>query len=174
MRRRAFLVRERTKLNVKIKGVLTYEGVKPPDGYGLYTWRGREWLEGLGLESVRCYLRVMATLREEIRRLSLEFRHIAEGDEDFRLLTSIPGIGYYIALLVKAEAEDISRFRSGDHLASYSGLVPSTHSSGGESRGTATSPGRAPSGSGGRWWGRAGPPEVRFAGNPVLPQGGRE
>ncbi len=28
--------------------------------------------------------------------------------------TTIPGVGYYIALLVKAEVEDISRFSSGD------------------------------------------------------------
>lgn len=35
VRRRAFLVRERTKLKVKIKGVLAYKGVKPPEGHGL-------------------------------------------------------------------------------------------------------------------------------------------
>jgi transposase len=130
VRRRAFLVRQRTKLKVKIRGVLTYEGVRPSEGYGLYTRKGREWLEGLGMESIRCILRVMATLRAETRRLSLELRHIAAGDEDVRLLMTIPGVGYYIALLVKAEVGDITRFRSGDHLAGYAGIVPSTHSSG--------------------------------------------
>jgi transposase len=30
VRRRAFVVRERVKLRVKIKNLLTYEGVKPP------------------------------------------------------------------------------------------------------------------------------------------------
>jgi len=134
VRRRAFLVREQTKLKVKIRSTLTYEGIKPPEGYGLYTRKGREWLEGLGLESVRCYLRVMATLKEEIRRLSLELRHLADADEDVRLLMTVPGVGYYIALLVKAEEGDVSRFRSGDHLASYAGLVPSTYSSGGVTR----------------------------------------
>jgi transposase len=44
---------------------------------------------------------------------------------------TILGIGYYVALLVKAEVDDVNRFRSGDHLCSYAGLVPSTHSSGG-------------------------------------------
>lgn len=34
VRCRAFLVRQRTKLKVKIKGVLAYEGVKPPEGQG--------------------------------------------------------------------------------------------------------------------------------------------
>ena len=40
VRRRAFLVRQRTKLKVKIRGILTYEGVKPPEGYDLYTRKG--------------------------------------------------------------------------------------------------------------------------------------
>jgi transposase len=83
------------------------------------------------LEPVESYLRMMAPLRKEIRLLSLGLRHIAAGDEDVRLLTTIPGVGYYIALLVKAEIGDINRFHSGDQLASYAGLAPSTHSSGG-------------------------------------------
>lgn len=51
-----------------------------------------------------------------------------------RLLMTIPGVGYYIALLVKVEIGDLSRFSSGDHLASYAWLVPRTRSSGGVAR----------------------------------------
>jgi transposase len=131
VRRRAFLVRQQTKLKVKIRSTLAYEGVKPPGEYGLFARKGREWLRGLGLEPIDSYLRMMAPLRKEVRLLSLELRHIAAGDEDVRLLTTIPGVGYYIALLVKAEIGDINRFHTGDQLASYAGLAPSTHSSGG-------------------------------------------
>jgi transposase len=63
--------------------------------------------------------------------ISLEFKHIAADDEDIRLLTTIPRVGCYIAVLVKAEIGDINRFHSGDQLASYIGLAPSTCSSGG-------------------------------------------
>jgi transposase len=70
-------------------------------------------------------------LRKEIRLLSLYLRHMAAGDENVRLLMTIPGVGYYVALLVKAEIGDINRFHTGDQLASYAGLAPSTHSSGG-------------------------------------------
>jgi len=134
VRRRAFLVRERTKLMVKIKGFLTYEGMKPPTEHGLFTVKGVEWLRGLGLEPIDCYLRVMDALRREIQRLSLELRRMASRDEDVGLLMTVPGVGYYIALLVKAEMGDVSRFNSGDNLASYAGLVPSTYSSGGVTR----------------------------------------
>ena len=99
--------------------------------YGLFTRKGREWLRGLGLEPVDRYLRLMESLRTEIRLLSLEMRQIAADDEDVRLLTSILEVSYYIALLVKTEIGDISRFPSGDQLASYAVLAPSTHSSGG-------------------------------------------
>jgi len=131
VRRRAFLVRQRAKLMTKIRGVLAYEGVKPPDGCGLFTRKGVEWLEGLGLEPINCYLHLILAFNDEIRRLSLELMSLAGLDEDVRLLMTIPGIGYYTAMLIKAEVGDVNRFKSGDHLCSYAGIVPSTHSSGG-------------------------------------------
>lgn len=44
---------------------------------------------------------------------------------------TIPGIGYYSAVLIESEIGDIKRFPDSQHLCSYAGLVPSTHSSGG-------------------------------------------
>lgn len=131
VRRRAFLVRQRAKLMTKIRSVLAYEGVKPPDGCGLFTRKGVDWLRSLCLEPVDCYLRVMEPLNFEVRRLSVELKGLAGIDEDVRLLMTIPGIGYYTALLIKAEIGDVSRFKSGDSLCSYAGLVPSTYTSGG-------------------------------------------
>jgi hypothetical protein len=52
VRRRAFLVRERAKLKAKIRGVLAYEGLKPPEGLGLFTRKGVDWLRSLGLEPI--------------------------------------------------------------------------------------------------------------------------
>ena len=48
-----------------------------------------------------------------------------------RLLMTIPGIGYYSALLIVSEIGDINRFPDSYHLCSYAGLIPSTRSSGG-------------------------------------------
>lgn len=48
-----------------------------------------------------------------------------------KLLVTIPGIGYFSALLVLSEIGDINRFPDSYHLCSYAGLVPSTLSSGG-------------------------------------------
>jgi transposase len=130
VRRRAFLVRTRVKLRVKIKSVLTYEGLKWPSDHGLFTKKGVVWLHGLNIDSIECYLRILKPLDEEIKLLSGELKGIAEGDEDVKLLMTIPGIGYYSAVLVKSEIGDVSRFPFGERLCSYAGLVPSTYASG--------------------------------------------
>ena len=134
IRRRAFLVRERIKLRVKIKSILTYEGVRPPPDHGLFTKKGVEWLHSLDLEPAESYLRIIKTLDEEIGQLSRHLKELAEDDEEVKLLETIPGVGYYTALLVKSEIGDINRFSDGDRLCSYAGLAPSTYASGGTIR----------------------------------------
>ena len=131
IRRRAFLVRERVRLRVKIKSILTYEGIKPPIDQGLFTQKGAEWLHTLGMNSIESYLRVISPLDDEIKLVSKELKETAMIHEDVKLLMTIPGVGYYTALLVKSEIGDINRFSDGDRLCSYGGLVPSTHASGG-------------------------------------------
>jgi transposase len=134
IRRRAFLVRERVRLRAKIKSLLTYEGIEAPSDHGLFTEKGVEWLHSIALEPVESYLRVIKPLDNEVKQISKHLKELAEDDEDIKLLMTIPGVGYYTALLVKSEIGDINRFSDGDRLCSYAGLVPSTHASGGTSR----------------------------------------
>jgi transposase len=56
---------------------------------------------------------------------------LAKEDEMASVLMTIPGVGYYSALLIVSEIGDINRFPDSYHLCSYAGLVPSTYSSGG-------------------------------------------
>jgi transposase len=57
-------------------------------------------------------------LDDETKLLSRELRGIAEGNEDVKLLMSIPGIGYYSAVLMKSEIADINRFPFAERLCS--------------------------------------------------------
>src|SRR3989304_1022625 len=66
VRRRAFLVRERVKLRVKIKSYLTYQGLKWPADHGL------------DLAPVESYLRLIDTFSEEIRGFSRELEGLAK------------------------------------------------------------------------------------------------
>jgi len=102
---------------------------------------------------VDCYLRLIEPLKSEVKFLSSRLKREAGNDPNVRLLTTIPGVGYYVALLVKAEIGDVRSLGSGDHLASYAGLVPSTRSSGGvERHGGITRQGLG--GCDGPWWRR--------------------
>ncbi len=132
VRRRAFLVRMRTKLKNKVRMQLLYEGIKEPEEneFGVFTKKGAQWLESLKLDSVDMYMRLIRSLNAEVKVLSAELRTMAPTDEDARLLMTIPGIGYYSALLIKSEVGSIERFPDGEHLCSYAGLVTSVSQSG--------------------------------------------
>jgi len=78
--------------------------------------------------------RIGEAAQEQRRLLEIDaLQHLKE-EEDLRsqmkLLESIPGIGTFSSLLFVVELWDIGRFSDSDHLASYIGLVPSTHQSG--------------------------------------------
>jgi len=53
-------------------------------------------------------------------------------NRDAQLLTTIPGIGITLGMLISTEIDGIERFRSSSKLCSYADLVPSTYSSGGK------------------------------------------
>jgi transposase len=129
VRRRAYLVRMRSKLKVKVRAQLTINGIQPPADHGLFTFKRVEWLHSLQLDPVESYLPIIQSLNVQIGKLSKELQAMAPEDEDVKLLMTIPGIGYYSALLVKSEIGDIFRFSDGEKLCSYAGLVPSVSSS---------------------------------------------
>jgi transposase len=51
-----------------------------------------------------------------------------------RLLKTLPGVGTILGCTIYLEIGDISRFPNPAHLASYAGLVPTVHASGGKCR----------------------------------------
>ena len=76
------------------------------------------------------FLSLASELNAIIGTIKVKVEELAESDEVVKLLITIPGIGKFSALLVKAEIGDIDRFPSANHLTSYCGLVPSVYSSG--------------------------------------------
>lgn len=76
------------------------------------------------------YLSVLETVRQEVQVTSGRVQRLAQEDRDAMLLMTVPGVGYYSALLTKSEIGDVRRFPSAKQLCSYAGLVPSTHASG--------------------------------------------
>jgi len=129
VRRRAFLVGMRTMLKNRVQADLAKQGIST--GGPLWTREGRELLRGLGLEAVDQVLPVMDALDRQIAKMSWGLKRMCGEDPRARLLTTIPGVGYYLALLLVSEIGDVRRFPDSEKLCSYAGLVPSVRRSGG-------------------------------------------
>jgi transposase len=132
VRHRAALVRIRTKLKNKIHSIMFMNGTSISYvGTHTFTKGYIEKLKELNDYRINGYLRIIESLNDEINTVSKKILLLAQEDEMARLLMTVPGIGYYSALLIVSEIGDIDRFPDSYHLCSYAGLIPSTHSSGG-------------------------------------------
>ncbi|MEM5793018.1 MAG: IS110 family transposase, partial [Candidatus Aenigmatarchaeota archaeon] len=76
------------------------------------------------------YLVLLRVLDYKIEETSKQISMLKEENPQAKLLTTIPGISEYSALLIMAEIGDIRRFKNAECLCSYAGLVPSTYQSG--------------------------------------------
>lgn len=134
VRHRVKLVRDRTHVINRIHSIL--------DGYGrsvqatkMYSQKGVKQLEGIALETthetlvLRQCIRQMMRLTEDITTIDNELEADAAENRDARLLASMSGVGPFIALLMAAEIDGISRFPGPKKLVSMAGLCPTVRQS---------------------------------------------
>lgn len=138
LRYRASLVSLRTSVKNKVHAILSKNGVKLKFS-DIFGKKATKQLKALKLRScyklaLLGYLSLVETLNSLIAEVTEVIEGIAQDNRDAMLLDTIPGIGYYSALLIVSEIGEISRFSSARKLCSYAGLVPSVHSSGGKTR----------------------------------------
>jgi len=79
-------------------------------------------------------LRLMAMLNQQIEPLDAAVKAEALRDKMALLLQSQPGVGAITALAYVLTMGDVSRFPRGKQVASYLGLIPREHSSGGRQK----------------------------------------
>lgn len=83
---------------------------------------------------------VLDGIEQHIEELEKQIR-LSIGQMGYvRLLKSLPGVGEILSATIYLEIGDVRRFPSCDRLASYSGVTPTVHSSGGKMRLGHTSP----------------------------------
>ncbi|MHC4606893.1 MAG: IS110 family RNA-guided transposase [Planctomycetota bacterium] len=140
-RTRMILVRQRTQLKNRIhatlaKYALAIQGVT--DAFGK---KGRAMIDERIRQlppntryTVELLLEQLDDAGRKVKmfeeRMSQEFSQI----EETKLLMTVPGIGFILAVVIGSEVGDVSRFASAAHLASYAGTTPRVHSSGGRTR----------------------------------------
>jgi len=133
LRHRVALVRLRTRLRNRIHAIVADYGHDRPAG-GYWTGPGRAWLASLNLPAVSRelagdYLGLIDALQGRIDRLDWEIRQRARPGPRVKVLTQLPGVGPFTALVILAEVGDISRFGSARQLASWAGLTPTVRGS---------------------------------------------
>ncbi len=79
-------------------------------------------------------LQLLVYLDQQIAPLDRAAQQAAEQDAQARLLLSQPGVGPITALAFVLTIGDVTRFARGKQVASYVGLIPREHSSGGRQR----------------------------------------
>ena len=78
---------------------------------------------------VDCQLRLLEATDRELADLDRQLQKLAYEEDRARLLMTLPGVSHGTAIALLAALGDVTRFRDGDHAASYLGLVPSTRQS---------------------------------------------
>lgn len=138
-RMRLVLVHMRTSLKNRIHATFAKYAITFEEVSDLFGVQGRRLvekrLEGLPPEtrhSVEEQLKLLDQLRSQIDQAEERIRLIVKMTPPMQLLTSLPGIGPILAVLIAFEIGDITRFSDGAHLASYAGAVPRVKSSGGK------------------------------------------
>jgi len=129
VRYRANLVRLRSNVKNRIHAYLLMNNIRL-EGTP-FSKHFIEQVRGIDDGRVQGYLKIIDCLNTEIHEASRVISDEALNNEDAKLLMTMPGIGFYSALLIVSEIGDVNRFAGSHNLDAYAGLAPSTHSSGG-------------------------------------------
>lgn len=130
------VVRLRTRLAQMIRALLLRHDAGEPPGCRLYAPRALAWLAQVPLPAAaECQLRRLERLYRAVHTdaaaADLEVARRAAADPIAVALDRLTGIGPVLALTLRAEVGDITRFARGAALASYAGLVPRVDQSAG-------------------------------------------
>jgi transposase len=140
LRLRIFLVRLRTQVKNRIHATLARHNVQVP-GTDLFGVAARKEL-GARLpelpihsrETVVDELAVLDFLEVQIGSAENRLEAIMKVSVEADLLKTLPCVGKILSMVLMLEIGKVERFPTAAHLASYAGLVPRVHSSGGHTR----------------------------------------
>jgi len=134
VRQRAHFVKHQTMLKNRIRRQLFSEGwvVQASDISSPKAKREIADLElsSLSRELIASNQALLSCLKLEIKQLESRLKQGWGNCEAVVLLRTISGVGAIRSLVIYGEIVDISRFRSGKALSSYTGLVPRVRQSG--------------------------------------------
>lgn len=139
-RSRDMLVRQRTQLSNALRGHMAEFGVVVPQGFAhLKTIEQAigdpaSELPELVKDLAHSQLAQITELSKRINALEQTLRRATAVGEETALIRTVPGVGPITAAAIEAFAPALETFRRGRDFASWLGLVPKQHSTGGKEK----------------------------------------
>lgn len=139
-RTRMVFANMRTKIKNRIHSVLTKYALHDFNGVSdIFGKRNRdELLQRIGELppqtgfTTQCLMDELESIQSKISKFENRMKEVYQETPEVKLLMTIPGIGFLLAVIISNEVGDIKRFVSGPSLASYAGTTPRVHASGGK------------------------------------------
>jgi transposase len=142
-RTRMVFGRGRTRLKNRIHSVLDKYGLQDSfeDISDIFGSKGRrrlrrvmEQLPEQTYYTTELLLEHLEQTQQKIDGIEQRMKQMFEETADSRLLETMPGVGFILAVVILQEVGDIRRFSSAERFASYCGVTPRVHASGGKVR----------------------------------------
>lgn len=137
VRQHVQLTQQRTRLTNQTKAFLLRNGIRvaydPLTGKAVKLFEIASLPENIKLKMAHARQQYVL-LNQELKEVNKVIEGLAKQNRSAVLLHSIPGVGWFSALLVALQIDDISRFPDAEHLVSYAGLCPSLSQSGEKTR----------------------------------------
>lgn len=134
VRTRSYLVRERASLRKRIKSTLKFNGITLPSAdYTIFVevvCHNLTSLSSMAKMPIEAMLHAYTAIHTQVEKLSKKVQDLADKDQDAQLLQTIPGVGPVVALTIKAEIGEPTRFKNSKAVGAYAGLTPTQYSSG--------------------------------------------
>jgi transposase len=138
IRRRRQIVRDRVRVQNRIKSELTFYGIELPSPRGKWTQVyfdnlckikfGNKWMQQRFNRLLEQYDFLCSLIDKQTDQLK-KLAQLAMYKERVAILRTIPGIGLIGSMEILLELQNVARFKRADQLAAYVGLTPAQYSS---------------------------------------------
>jgi transposase len=142
-RTRMVFARERTRLKNRMHSVLAKYGLQDAfeDISDIFGKKGRQ-IVGCVLGQLPSHTHYTTELllehldqtERKIQAIEARMKKLFKETEQHKLLETMPGVGFILSVVILQEVGDIGRFGSAERFASYCGVTPRVHASGGKVR----------------------------------------
>ena len=140
-RTRMVFVRQRAQLKNRIHATLAKYALHDVEVSDLFGVQGRallrrrlELLPPHTAYATQHLLEQVEGLTRQVDQFEQRMRTVFDATPDLQLLTTLPGVGFILAIVIGLEVGDVGRFASAEKLAGYAGTTPRVHASGGKTR----------------------------------------